>query len=150
MQHARICHLHFEADCFKRDLQVRKYSLTFWSVRVFVRSCSKICICCCIFQEQLSIKPPLRDCFWVLFISFCKCHGKYFIYDVLFALCFMDCRTFHHEDYWKQTRFQPHFLILQKLPTNVMQVKNVSSFRERNRWIIGDFFCNWIILERRN
>ena len=27
MQHARIRHLHFEADCFKRDLQVRKYSL---------------------------------------------------------------------------------------------------------------------------
>ena len=29
MQHARICHLHFEADCFKRDLQVRKYSVKF-------------------------------------------------------------------------------------------------------------------------
>ena len=35
MQHARICHLHFEADCFKRDLQVRKYSLKFWSTCVF-------------------------------------------------------------------------------------------------------------------
>ena len=29
MQHARICHLHFEPDCFKHNLQVRKYSLNF-------------------------------------------------------------------------------------------------------------------------
>ena len=35
MQHARICHLHFERDCFKHDLQVRKYSLNFWSICVF-------------------------------------------------------------------------------------------------------------------
>ena len=35
MQHARICHLHFKADCFKRDLQVRKYSLKLWSICAF-------------------------------------------------------------------------------------------------------------------
>ena len=100
MQHARICHLHFEADCFKRDLQVRKYSLKFWSIRVFTsnprysnkklfRKYAIFCIYCCIFQEQLSIKKPLGDCFWVFFLSFCKCNGKYFIYETLFALCFI-------------------------------------------------------------
>ena len=104
---------------------------------------------CCILQEQLSIKTPLGECFWVFFISFCKCHGKYSIYKILFALCFnfvfrMNCWTFHHKDYWKQMLFQLYFLILQKLPTNAMQAKG------RNRWAIGDFFCNWIILERCN
>ena len=85
---------------FKRDLQVRKYSLKFWSIRVFTSNprCSNeklfkeyvtFCIYCCIFQEQLSIKTPLGDCFWVFFISFCKCHGKYCIYEILFALCFI-------------------------------------------------------------
>ena len=100
MQHARICHLHFEADCFKRDLQFRKYSLKFWSIRVVTSnprySSEKLfkkyaifCTYCCIFQEQLSIKTPLGDCFWVFFISFCKCYGKCFIYETLFALCFI-------------------------------------------------------------
>ena len=33
MKHARICHLHFEEDCFKRDLQVWK---CFCSIAVFL------------------------------------------------------------------------------------------------------------------
>ena len=32
INHGRICHHLFEADCFKRDLQVRKNSLKFWSI----------------------------------------------------------------------------------------------------------------------
>ena len=32
INHARICHHLFEADCFKRDLQVRKNSSKFWSI----------------------------------------------------------------------------------------------------------------------
>ena len=34
MQHTRIFHLHFEADCVKCDLQVRKHSLKLWSICV--------------------------------------------------------------------------------------------------------------------
>ena len=35
MQHVRKSHLHFEEDCFKRDLQVKKYSLKLSSICVF-------------------------------------------------------------------------------------------------------------------
>ena len=35
MQHTRIFHLHFEVDCVKCDLQVRKYSLKLWGICVF-------------------------------------------------------------------------------------------------------------------
>ena len=52
----------------------------------------KICIFCMhcfVFQEQLSMKAPLGDCLWVFSINFCKFHGKYFLYQTLFSLCFI-------------------------------------------------------------
>ena len=44
MQHTRIFHLHFEADCVKCNLQVRKYSLKRLSICVFtsnLRCCNE-------------------------------------------------------------------------------------------------------------
>ena len=113
------------------------------------------CVYCCIFQEQLSIKIPLGDCFWVFFISFCKCYGMYFIKEIFLSMFYlfvfrMNCWTFHHEDYWKQTLFQLFSLILRKLQTNVMQAKSMRSIRGRNRWATSDFFVIGLFLERRN
>ena len=61
----------------------------------------------------------------------------------------MNCWTFHHQDYWKQMLFQLYSLILQKLQTNFMQVKN-RSFRGRNRWAMVMFFVIGSFLERHN
>ena len=73
-----------------------------------------------------------------------------YIRDTFFSMFYLfvfriNCWTFHHEDYWKQTLFHLYFLILQESPTNVLLAKNVRSFRRRNMWAISDFFCDWII-----
>ena len=166
MQHFRICHLHFEADCFKRDFQVRKYSLKFWSICVFTnnprcsngklfKKCAIFSIYCWIFQEQLSIKTPLGDCFWVFFISFCKCHGKHFIFEILFSLWFIYLYSeWTVEPSTTKTtesrRYSNYIFLLQKLPTNFMQAKNVRSFRGRSRWAINVFFVIGSFLESCN